>query len=240
MRVPDLRTTIGVIMKAYPYAGHVLKKHGLDDLLWWSGTALEDACKQLKLDPAALAEEIARDGMEPPRARSNLIVAPGSEQDALEAAAAERARLTAERAADVAAAAAEAEAVEARAAAVEKEQIPDVAALYRGRPADPQPPPRPRPAAAAPQKPQKPLSEAEQAEARAKAEAKAKAEAELAASIPDVSAMFRARPTSAPPPPAADGQEPPVEKGQLPVPPKDDKDSMLSKIMSWGAEPPPS
>lgn len=233
MRVPELSTPIGVILKTWPYAGHVLKRYGLDDLLWLSGTSLEAACKQVGADPAALAEEIAREGMEPPRARSNLVVGPGSEQEALEAAAAERARIEAEFQAEAARAAEEAEAEEAEAAAAPADAIPDVAALYRARPGEAAPP-KPRPAPPKPARPQKQLSEAELAEAKARAEAKAKLEAELAASIPDVSSAFRAPPPAAPAP--ATEEEAPPEKG-LQVPPKG-SDSVLAKIMSWGAEPP--
>lgn len=228
--MPDLdqRMTLAVILKNFPYAGHVLQRHGLDDLLCWLGTPLQEACRQLKLDPARIVADIALDGLEPPKPRSTLIVDPGSEKDALAAAQAERDEIEAELTAE------EPEQAPPQPLTPEQ-QLPDVAAMFRARPAaEPAAKRAPKPTAAgAPAtKPAPKLDPAAQAKAEAEAKAKAEKEAELSASLPDVASMFRGRPVA--PPPAEAAAEQPEQGPQkgLVVPPKD-SGSVLSKVMSW-------
>lgn len=230
--MPDLdqRMTLAVILKNFPYAGHVLQRHGLDDLLCWLGTPLQEACRELKLDVARVLQDIAADGLAPPKPRSTLVVDPGSEDEALAAAEAER------------------EEIEAELTAEEPEEepapppspdaaIPDVAAMFRARP-KPEPVQKPRPTQRPTHKPTgkptgKPaLDPAQQAKLEAEARARAEEDRKASESLPDVAAMFRARPAAPPPPPTEEEQAAQEPQKGLVVPPKD-SGSVLSKVMSW-------
>ena len=218
MRDPDVRDTVGELLKQWPFATHVLKRHGIEDLLWWSGTKLGDVCRELKLDPAPILADVMREGLEPPKPRSAMVFDPGSEQEVKAAAEAERAEIEAE----LADYEAEAEAA-AQPPAPPEQEIPDVAAMFKARPAQPaQPRPKrtaPPPKPAAPQKPA--LSEEE-------ARARAEAEAALAAEIPDVAKALRGRPVAPPPPP------PEAEAPDPKAMPAGEDGSLLSQIMKWG------
>lgn len=56
----DVRETVNVIVRTFPGASSVLRRHGLDDLLWWAGTPLDEACRAQGIDVEGVAEEIVR------------------------------------------------------------------------------------------------------------------------------------------------------------------------------------
>lgn len=56
----DVRETVNVIVRTWPGASEVLRRHGLDDLLWWAGTPLDEACRAQGIDLEVVVGEIER------------------------------------------------------------------------------------------------------------------------------------------------------------------------------------
>lgn len=56
----DVRETVNVVLRTWPGASHVLRRHGLDDFLWWGGTPLDEACRAQGIEVAAVVAEIVR------------------------------------------------------------------------------------------------------------------------------------------------------------------------------------
>lgn len=56
----DVHEKVNVIVRTWPGASVVLRRHGVDDLLGWAGTPLDVACREHGIDVEVVAEEIVR------------------------------------------------------------------------------------------------------------------------------------------------------------------------------------